>query len=399
MIALDISRLLSRAERTTPTGIDRVELAYAGHFLRGNRAVCFAARTVGSRFGLLPREVVEQFLAELSAIWRGGAGASNGTQGTVALAGRLRRAALFGGERALQTRLCGDRDRPLYLTVSHLGLDHPDPIARLKRKCGARVICLIHDLIPIEFPDYTRPLQSRRHQRRIDTVAALADRVIVNSAATEVALRRRIQESFRQPMVVAPLGIDPPIDVPAPESATPAYFVCLGTIEPRKNHALLFDLWQRLAGDLGADAPRLVLIGQRGWRGDQIMEALTRVPRLQCLVGERGDMADVEVAGLLRGARALLLPSFAEGFGLPVAEALGGGVPVLCSDLPALRETGGTAAEYFDPTDADAWYRAVLDYTANSPRRESQLARLTTWRKPLWQDHFAVVDQLLHELM
>ena len=109
-------------------------------------------------------------------------------------------------------------------------------------------------------------------------------------------------------------------------------------------------------------------------------------------------MPDAAMAALLRGARALLLPSLAEGFGLPLAEALALGVPVLCSDLPALRETGGEVPEYLDPRDAASWRRAILDYAADSMRRHNQLMRLAGWHAPHWNDHFEIVDRLFSEL-
>jgi glycosyltransferase involved in cell wall biosynthesis len=93
-----------------------------------------------------------------------------------------------------------------------------------------------------------------------------------------------------------------------------------------------------------------------------------------------------------------LLPSFAEGFGFPLVEALQLGVPALCSDIPALRETGGEVAEYLDPLDGPGWRAAILDYAASpSPRREAQLARLSQWQRPCWDRHFAMVDRFIAE--
>ena len=106
-----------------------------------------------------------------------------------------------------------------------------------------------------------------------------------------------------------------------------------------------------------------------------------------------------EVASLLRGARALLLPSFAEGFGFPLVEALALGVPVLCSDLAALRENGGVVPEYFDPLDGLGWRAAVIDYSRPaSPRRQAQLSRLAGRRPASWKAHFASVDALIAEV-
>jgi glycosyltransferase involved in cell wall biosynthesis len=113
------------------------------------------------------------------------------------------------------------------------------------------------------------------------------------------------------------------------------------------------------------------------------------------LVAEHRDMPDRQMASLLRGARALLLPLLAEGFGLPVIEALALRVPVICSDLPALRESGGDVPDYLDPSDAVAWRTAILDYLDDTPRRQAQLVRLAMRRKPRWEDHFAIVDRLI----
>jgi glycosyltransferase involved in cell wall biosynthesis len=101
----------------------------------------------------------------------------------------------------------------------------------------------------------------------------------------------------------------------------------------------------------------------------------------------------------VEGACALLYPSFAEGYGLPVAEALALGVPVLCSDLPELREIGHEVPEYLDPCDERAWRRAILDYAQiDSLRRQNQLSRLAEWRAPSWEQHFDRVLPLIDYL-
>jgi glycosyltransferase involved in cell wall biosynthesis len=141
-----------------------------------------------------------------------------------------------------------------------------------------------------------------------------------------------------------------------------------------------------------------VLIGQRGWETENAIDMLERCPALRGVVLERSDVPDDEAARLVRGARALLLPSFAEGFGFPMVEALALGVPVLCSNLAALRENGGDVPEYLDPLDGLGWRSAVIDYALPaSPRRAAQLRRLSGWRAPSWQDHFAAVEALIAE--
>jgi glycosyltransferase involved in cell wall biosynthesis len=399
VIIFDLSRLVSRAGRETPTGIDRVELAYAEHFLAGGEPLCFMMLTPLGRFGRLPRAVAEDYVRALAGVWRRSASSSQIRYPTQ-LARRLRAAALLRHERP-RTQLRSEAGRPVYLLVSHHHLEKRRIIAGLKQKAQACFVCLIHDLIPIQFPEYALPGQDQKHRRRIETAAALADGVIVNSTVTRRTFEPFLRSAGRAPPVlVAPLGVDLPASRPAgPSPLDLPYFVCVSTIEARKNHLLLLNLWRHLAHELGDRAPRLVLIGQRGWETENAVDMLERCPALRGVVVERSNLPDDEVARLIKGAQALLLPSFAEGFGFPLVEALALGVPVICSDLAALRENGESVPEYFDPLDGIGWRAAVIDYSLPaSPRRAAQLRRLAAWTAPRWEDHFAAVDALIADV-
>lgn len=158
----------------------------------------------------------------------------------------------------------------------------------------------------------------------------------------------------------------------------------------------MLHLWRDFAEKWGPSAPRLVLVGRRGWENENVIDLLERCALLRGLVTEAGSLADPAVAGLLAGSRALLFPSFAEGYGLPLAEALAAGAPAICSDLPALREVGGDVPEYLDPLDGAGWRRMVLDYaTPDSRARAAQLSRLRGWSPPNWASHFETVERLL----
>jgi glycosyltransferase involved in cell wall biosynthesis len=401
MIALDLSRLLSRAGRGTPTGIDRVELAYAEHLIADHGPTCFTALSVRGGIGLLHYRAAEQFVAAIGAAWRGASDPERQEREVRQIARWARIALIAGSERALTARLRTAAVAPVYLLVSHHHLEKRRLIARLKQRSAARFVCLIHDLIPIEFPEYAKPGQAEHHLRRIETAAQFADALIVNSVVTARALQPHLDRAGRAPPVlVAPFGAD----LPAPPTLgapplDPPYFVYVSTIEARKNHLLLLNLWRQLAGELGVRAPKLVLVGQRGWETENVVDMLERCPALRGLVIEHNQMPDAEMVQLVKGACALLLPSFAEGFGFPLIEALELGVPALCSDIPALRETGETVPEFLDPLDGPGWRRAILDYAAPvSPRREAQLERLTHWDPPRWDRHFAIVDRFVADV-
>jgi len=155
------------------------------------------------------------------------------------------------------------------------------------------------------------------------------------------------------------------------------YFLCLGTIEPRKSHITLLHIWRRFAETHGADAPRLLIVGRRDWENEHVVDMLVRCESTRPHVVELGLLPGSQVARLMAGARALLMPSFCEGYGLPAAEALASGVPVVCSDICFHREIGHGVPDFIDPIDSSAWMRAVLDYAAEgSLRREAQVRRL-----------------------
>ena len=400
MIVFDVSRLITRARQPTPTGIDRVELAYARHLIAGAGQVCFARTTRWGGLAVLSQPAVERYVAALAALWRDGSTVRR--RGRVRWAAlRLRLAKLGLRRRAFGSQMQAAASKPVYLLVSHHYLEKRRLVTGLKRRHGMLFVCLIHDLIPIEFPEYARPGQDERHRRRIETGAALADAVIVPSAATADAFRpyiARANPALR--LLEAPFGVElPPIAATAPLTPERPYFVCLGTIEARKNHLLLLNLWRDLVDQHRGEAPALVLIGRRGWEIENTIDMLDRCPALRGIVSERTARSDSETAHVLKNARALLLPTFAEGFGFPLVEALALGIPVLASDIPAFHEIGGDVPEYFGPLDGTAWRAAILDYSLDhSVRREEQLRRLADWRPPRWDDHFAAVDALIAAL-
>jgi glycosyltransferase involved in cell wall biosynthesis len=198
---------------------------------------------------------------------------------------------------------------------------------------------------------------------------------------------------------VAPLapGLAPRGDLPRPLDAP--YFLVIATIEPRKNLALLLQGWRRLAQHLGASAPRLVIVGQRGWECENVVDLLERSEALRGLVIELPRCRDDELVGWLAHARALLFPSFVEGFGLPLVEALHFGTPVIASDLPVFREVAGDVPDYLDPLDGAAWLDRIARYAApGSTERQAQLQRMDGYSAPTWRGHFAAVDELIEDL-
>lgn len=391
-IVLDLSRLLSRLLHSTPTGVDRVEMAYARGLLSlVPDRVSFAARSALGYYGRLDRAAVLSFLDETEAMW-------DGSRPTGKFYLRLNAARKLLALMPQRAKALSGQNR-VYLLASPSNLHKPDRIAGILIREEARFVCLVHDLIPIQFPEYARPEGADLHRKRMDTVGSLADGIIAYSRATADALTTYLADQpVVPPIRVAPLGANTrPIEAGHQLEGHP-YFVYLGTIEPRKNHLLLLNIWRKMAESLkntGTAPPKLVLIGRRGWENENVVDMLDRCPALDGHVIEASRLSDPEARQLLRHACALLFPSFAEGYGLPIAEALDMGVPVICSDIPAHREVGGKTPEYLDPLDGPAWLNAVKDYAnPRSTRRSAQLERIAFWSRPSWDEHIKSVVEM-----
>jgi glycosyltransferase involved in cell wall biosynthesis len=234
----------------------------------------------------------------------------------------------------------------------------------------------------------------------MDHALRSASGIIVNSRATADSLSAFAEQS-RLPM--PPHAVAWIAGHKLPPSAGPKalgrpYFVSLGTIEGRKNHILLLQLWKGLIARMGDRAPMLVIIGQRGWEAEHALATLDRAPTLRGHVLELNTASDAETAGYVEGARALLMPSYVEGFGMPVIEALELGTPVIASDIPVFREIAGEIPTYLDSCDGAAWERTILDFLEDCPERQRQLGLMPTFTPPSWEGHFERMERWLETL-
>ncbi len=401
-LILDLSRLVYAAWSRTPKGIPRVELAYAQHFMANEaERLHFTVLDAFGRLRLVDNRTAKTFATAIAHYWEHGVDSAAAHRRIALRALWIHLVLIFRPWGALERLVSARQERFLYIILSQLQLDRPGLIEALKSAGDLKLVFFVHDILPSLFPHFFTRKDADLYQRRIENAARLADAIVVNSRATARSFRSRFAGTpGAGNVIVAPLGVSQPADGSAGgELVEPSYFVMLGTIEPRKNHRLILDLWLELRRTFGLSTPSLLVIGERGWKIDDIVKALEESARQQGPVRECGRLPDAAVAGILKGARALLLPSLAEGYGLPLAEALACGTPVLCSDIPVFREVGGEVPDYLDPTDGPAWREAVLDYAQpGSASREAQLRRLDSWSHPTWANHFAIVDAALREL-
>ena len=395
---LDLTRLVSRLGRGPLTGIDRVEYAYLDHLLQSDRPLFGLVRTslgfvllnragcaglaalVRDDIPLPPADMIGRILHRNNPV-RARAEAA------------VRRLATARAAHPFLARLL--RKIPAgstYLNVGHANLTtrslHP------LRHAGLRIAVMVHDTIPLDHPEFARVGTVEPFARKMAAVSRFADLVIHTTCDARAKTETHLARMGRVPEgVVANLGVPRVLPdaagLPPGLDLTRPYFVALGTIEPRKNHALLLDIWDHFG--TGPDAPRLFIIGGRGWANPELFARLDALPPghpVKCLSG----LPDSAVLAAMNGATALLFPSHAEGFGLPAVEAAAAGVPVITSNLGVIKELLGDYAVYLDVTDIYSWIETIKTHT-NAARRGDTPQNQNRKHKepPLWADHFKTV--------
>lgn len=397
---LDITRLISRVGQGPPTGIDRVELAYLEQLWSETEPLFLLARSsVG--YLLLGPEAVEPVLARLcgTQTWGGADWFSRAVRrGAAARAAaeadlrrlRLARSTPRGLARMLRRYV---PEGAAYLNVGHSDLSEMT-LRGVRGVPRAWIAVMIHDTIPLDHPALSGEEAPERFTAKFRAACTFADVLICNSEATRQDVVRHASALGRRPETVsALLGVarpDPdPAALPAGLPPDRPYFVMIGTIEPRKNHALLLQVWAEMAA---AERPALVIAGRRGWRNDAVFRQLDDRP---AGVIEAPDLSDGALAALLQGARALLFPSLAEGFGLPPLEAAALGVPVLAAPLPVYRETLGDFGVYLNPADPYSWRNKITELAQDAGGTgEANISRGAEFVPPSWTNHFNTVLSL-----
>ena len=232
-------------------------------------------------------------------------------------------------------------------------------------------VVTVHDLSVVRFPQWHPTDRVRFHDRHFRRGLERADHVIVVSEAVRreviellgisphrvTAVHNGVNPGFRPQSAETIAGVRARHNLPT------SYFLCVGTIEPRKNLAAVMRAYADLPASVREACP-LLLAGPWGWKSEADREYFdtTAAP-----AGARhlGYVPDADLPGLYAGATALLYPSHYEGFGFPPVEMLAVGGTVLASTDPAVREVVGPHARLLPPDDLSGWRDAMREVAAN----------------------------------
>lgn len=230
---------------------------------------------------------------------------------------------------------------------------HPDYgtlINHYRHHHGVTFGLLVHDIIPLLYPEWCPAGLPRVFRRWLTSTLPACDQVFSVSQATRNDIERHFPGVTAHPIRMGAMKPGEPKNDDVPSAISRPYILSVGTFEVRKNHVLLFRLWRRLLSEhRPEDIPHLVLVGSPGWLAEDLMGQLRNSNFLDGHVTLILRPSDAQLDTLYRNALFTIVPSFYEGWGLPVSESLIRGKVCLASDRGALVEAGQGLTGHFDP--------------------------------------------------
>jgi len=262
-------------------------------------------------------------------------------------------------------------------------------------------VLIVHDLAFLHFPQFISWHQRWYYKRFTKKFLQKAKTVVTVSAFTKADIIQQYHLPEQKISVISgaakeifePLSWQYKDEIKAGYADGREYFLFTGGIHPRKNLMnllkafSLFKKWQH-------SNMKLLVAGRLAWQYDEILQKL-KTYKYRDDVAMLGYLSEEQLAKVTASAYALLYPSFFEGFGLPIIEAMQCEVPVITSNTGSMPEVGGDAALYADPSDPDAIAKQMLDLYKNESLRETLIqagkiqAAKFSWNKTaeqLWQN-------------
>lgn len=238
-----------------------------------------------------------------------------------------------------------------------------------------KAVVSIHDASFLRFPETLEPKNLAYLRKHMDSTVRRADLILTISETIAAELREayalpadRVRATLLgPPPALAQLGENEAMALLKPLGLDKPFLLHVGTLEPRKNHAFLFEVFNRLESFDGD----LVLCGMEGWQVEPILKALENSPKRE-RIRRLNYVSDPQLTALYRRAEALLFPSLYEGFGLPPIEAMRQGCPVISSDGGSLPEVVGPGGQVL-PLEAEAWVDAVERLLSDPEARPAQV--------------------------
>lgn len=276
-------------------------------------------------------------------------------------------------------------------------------LTKSKAETGFKVVQVVYDLIISLYPHLHHPSLFKSYTQHMFGAVVVSDLLLPISKSSENDLFKfcGILNLPVPKTAVIRLGdeieIDQITDKPGFD-IDEKFLLCVGTLENRKNHTLLYQAY-KLANQKGIDLPQLVIIGGAGWLADDIKYLITHDPAMIGKIEILHGVSDSSLAWLYSNCLLTVFPSLYEGWGLPVAESMAHGKFCLSSSISSMPEIGGDLVGYFSPYDPNDFLQTLVKYTDNGRAlmlKESNIKK--HYKTTGWSQTYSQVKQYVLDI-
>jgi glycosyltransferase involved in cell wall biosynthesis len=275
-----------------------------------------------------------------------------------------------------------------------------DTMTAQQSRHGFKIIQVIYDMLPYTQPCYFVPGMTQQFSTYMYKIFAICDSILAISKATknDILLFQKANKLPLSPVEVFRLGDDfaayqpvqPELDV-----KTGQFILCVGTVEARKNHMLLYYAVKE-AIRIGAEIPPIVILGKRGWLVDNFFYLVENDPNMKDKLIFLHNATDQELAWLFENCQLSVYASFFEGWGLPIAESLARGKYCLASSASSMPEVAGDLIEYFSPSDPAGLLKLLVKYNDKPELLKAKEQHIQTRYHPTkWDDTYKNVERFV----
>lgn len=257
---------------------------------------------------------------------------------------------------------------------------------------GLKLAVFIHDIIPVTYPQYCHENTAFFFMNYLAAYLQYADIVITSTQSTLDEINSLVEQLSLPPIkgfvtwlgsdFAAPVNKDNQVSREAKAVVKKGkYILCVGTIEPRKNHKLLLDAYDERLAELGIN---LVFAGRIGWNVEEFKERMQNHPKRDRGFYHLSGQNDATIDYLYRNAYVVAFPTFEEGFGLPMIEAIERNCVLAASDVPVLKEVGKDLCDYFNPNCPQEFISLIEGYINNPSIYDAKKEHLKTYVPVTW---------------
>jgi glycosyltransferase involved in cell wall biosynthesis len=414
-IFYDCTKLVQLINSTQFNGILRADLEYLTHFIAKNKEfdiygiLEFTQKDGVNYFSMLPNDLVRTICDLYDARWLVNPTLLKKREEEIKkIINKIKlifqKINLIPGTR-LDSKIKHLSDATsVYVNCSFFSIVNADGHAEQIKKSGLKPFYVVYDLLPLEFPElFWNDEISLRHFNILNAMASENSTLISISNDVNHKLQNLVNqiEITCKNFSVSQCGVSEVfLKNKTSSNVVRDYenkFTIFCTIEPRKNHILLLNVWREIINSGAADIPKLSIIGRRGWNNEDVFRLLDKSPAIKKYVTVFDSLKDEDMIKEIKSSRATLFPSFGEGWGLPIVESMAMGIPVICSDIPVHRECSQGLATYIHPIDGLGWQHEILKQSQYSQQDDlQQRLKIINFNPIAWADSAnAICDTIL----